>query len=62
MAEFKKCRIILHGCDDYTSFEVDLTDEQLEVVEFIAKKSKEVSEFSCMPTMTVEELGSVNNA
>lgn len=61
MADFKKYRISLIGCHDNTDFEVDLTDEQLEVVKFIAKKSEEVSEFSCMPVMEVEELGGVNN-
>jgi hypothetical protein len=46
--------INVHGCDDTTSFEIELTDEEAAVAKRIADKCTETSTYGCMPTMTVD--------
>ena len=48
--------ITLIGCDDITRFQMELSNEELELVKKICQKSEETSEYSCMPTMEVEEI------
>ena len=45
--------IRLDGCDDSTSFAMELTDAEAGLLERVAALSKEASEFGCQPTMTV---------
>lgn len=45
--------IRLEGCDDSTAFVMDLDDSEAALVERVAARSREVSEFDCMPTMAV---------
>jgi hypothetical protein len=52
----KKIRINLYGCDDTTSFEMEVTDEQLEFIETVAKRSEEVSTCRCMPTIDIDKI------
>jgi hypothetical protein len=49
----KTYRICLDGCDDSTCFDIDLTDDELEVVKKLEKLSKETSTYGCMPTLEI---------
>jgi len=49
-----KHTIGIYGCDDCTCFVIDCTDEQLEVLLEVSKKSKEVSTYGCMPTIEID--------
>ena len=50
-----KYLITVDGCDDTTSFELDLTPEELVVAQRIADKCTETSTYGCMPRMTVTQ-------
>ena len=51
----KKTYIItLEGCDDETVFEMDLTEEEETLLEFVAAKVNERSTYGCMPRMYVK--------
>lgn len=52
----KKYRILVHGCDDSTIIEKELTEDELKLIRSVAKKVTETSEYKCMPIMEVEEL------
>ena len=52
----KKYRILVHGCDDSTIIEKELTEDELKTIQLVAKEVTETSEYECMPTMEVEEL------
>ena len=51
----RRWNIGLHGCDDSTCFEMELTDAESETLRKVAAMAKETSTYGCMPTMTVEE-------
>lgn len=51
----RKISISLYGCHDSTTFDMELTEEQIEFLILIAKKSKEASTDKCMPTMDIDE-------
>ena len=48
--------ITLRGCDDMTRFQIELSNEELELVKKLCQKSEETSEYICMPIMEVEEV------
>ena len=51
----KKTYIItLEGCDDKTVFEMDLTEEEAILLEFVAAKANERSTYDCIPRMYVQ--------
>lgn len=52
--------ITLVGYDDITRFQMELSNEELELVKKLCQKSEETSEYSCMPTMNVEEISNDN--
>lgn len=52
----KKYRILVHGCDDSTIIEKELTEDELKTIQSVAAEVTESSEYACMPTMKVEEL------
>ena len=52
----KKYRILVHGCDDSTIIEKELTEDELKVIRLVAKEVTETSEYKCMPIMEVKEL------
>ena len=52
----KKYRISVHGCDDSTIIEKELTEDELKTIQLVAKEVTETSEYGCMPTMEVKEL------
>ena len=50
-----KICIVLHGCDDTTYIkDIEVTKEQLKLLEDIAERSKEVSTYGCMPIMSID--------
>lgn len=50
-----KVCIILSGCDDTTYInDVEVTEDQLLLLEAIAKMSLEKSQYACMPTMHID--------
>lgn len=51
-----KVQICLSGCDDYTVFEIDTTEEEYLFLEKISKLSKETSTYGCMPTLLIEKI------
>ena len=52
----KKYRISVHGCDDSTIIEKELTEDELKIIQSVASEVTETSEYGCMPIMIVEEL------
>ncbi len=42
------------GCDDATYIEYELTEKELKLVEDIAKKVTDASEYGCMPVMEIK--------
>jgi len=51
-----KYMIKLMGCDDTTRFEMELSDEQVAVVQQMADLSKKTSECGCMPVLEFEKV------
>lgn len=49
-----KYKIGIHGCDDSSVFEMELTDEEAEVIKRVAEECTNTSTYGCMPTMTIE--------
>lgn len=47
--------INIEGCDDETTFVMELTDYEASIVLDVARKSQETSTYSCMPKMYIEE-------
>ena len=45
--------ISVHGCDDSTTIEKELTFKEYELLKEIAEKITNTSTYRCMPTMTV---------
>ena len=52
----KKYRILVHGCDDSTIIERELTEDELKIIKSVATEVTETSEYGCMPIMIVEEM------
>lgn len=47
-----KVNVCLFGCDDSTSFNINITSElQLQLLDELARLSKEISTYGCMPTL-----------
>ena len=46
--------VYLWGCDDTTEFTIDVTQKEIELLERLSKKSKEVSTYACMPTFSYQ--------
>lgn len=52
----KRYIIILHGCDDRTDVEMELSESEAEVVNRVAVAINAESTYRCKPTMSIEEL------
>lgn len=52
----KKYIILVHGCDDSTIIEKELTEDEFKTIQLVAKEVTETSEYQCMPTMEVVEM------
>jgi hypothetical protein len=57
----KKYLIENHGCDDTTSFEIELNDEELEVILKFIKLNNQNSQYSCQPEIRIYEDYFYNN-
>lgn len=53
MSTYKIC---LHGCDDCTVFEMELTQKQYDLLQKVSEKSIETSTYGCMPTLGIEKV------
>jgi hypothetical protein len=53
--EKEKYNIVLDGCDDSTKWPQELSKREVEFLEKICEKSKEVSTYECMPRMRIEK-------
>lgn len=53
MEDRKVYTIELLGCDDYTSFEMALKKEEVELIIDMCKMSRLKSTYTCMPTMAI---------
>lgn len=51
----KNYSILLEGCDDETTFTMELAPEEFALMQKVSEKSMEVSQYGCMPTMEIEE-------
>ena len=49
-----KYKISVHGCDDSTYVEMELTNGQASIIELLAKKVTEASTYQCQPSMNIE--------
>jgi len=47
--------IRLSGCDDSTTFEMDLTDAEAGVAARTAERSRATSTYDCEPRMTIQK-------
>ncbi len=47
-------RVTLLGCDDWTTIDIDLTEDEKKLLERIAGMSEERSSYGCQPTLGVE--------
>ncbi len=54
----KQYQFKIIGCDAETDFEVKLSDEEFHLLEMIAKESKKVSTYQCMPWIEIELINS----
>jgi hypothetical protein len=52
--EIKTFTVYLHGCDDTTSFDMDLTKEELKLIVKLQMLSQEKSRYACQPVLEVE--------
>lgn len=43
--------VYLWGCHDTTEFTIDVTQEEVGLLERLSKISEEVSTYACMPTL-----------
>lgn len=50
----KTYKITIDGCDDSTTFTMELCDLDANVVRRICEKSVEASTYGCQPTMKME--------
>lgn len=51
-----KYYIELRGCDDTTPFVMELDENEVNLLQMVAQKSREVSTYSCMPRMFIKSL------
>ena len=53
MEEKRRYIITLHGCDDSTKIEMDITDAEHEFLQRMSDHVLDASKYGCMPTMSV---------
>lgn len=49
-----KYRISVQGCDDSTTIVKELTEEELKLIQSVAKEITATSTYMCMPIMEIE--------
>ena len=55
----KTYSVSLNGCDDYTMFDMELTDTEAHFLGRVADLSKQHSEYGCQPELTITQKGTV---
>jgi hypothetical protein len=50
----QKCTIALHGCDDSTYFDMEITNGEFEFLKRVSNLSRNKSTYGCMPTLNVD--------
>lgn len=50
----RRWKITLRGCDDSTSFEMELSDDEANTLRKVSEASKATSTYGCMPIMKIE--------
>lgn len=48
-----KYKITVSGCDDHTTIEIELSEEQFNFLSMIAKEITDASKYECMPRMEI---------
>lgn len=56
MMNKRKCKITVHGCDDDTSIEIELSHDEFQIIQIVADLITDASEYRCMPTMEIEKI------
>lgn len=51
-----KYYIELCGCDDITPFVMELDEKEVNLLQAVSQKSREVSSYACMPIMHIKPL------
>jgi len=51
----KLYRVEVEGCDDTTSFDLEMTEEEFTFLSMVAKRCCDESAYVCMPRMYVKE-------
>lgn len=57
----RRWRIDLVGCDDATSFDMDLTDSEADTLHKVSEASKKASDYSCQPVMEIQQKESASS-
>lgn len=47
-------KITINGCDDYTEFVMNLTDDEAILLQKLSTLSRAYSSYPCQPTLTIE--------
>jgi hypothetical protein len=47
-------KITINGCDDYTEFVMNLTDDEAILLQKLSTLSRTYSSYPCQPTLTIE--------
>lgn len=51
-----KCKVYLHGCDDTTEFEMEITEDEMRLLKEVEILSKATSTYECMPIMEIKKI------
>jgi len=51
--EKTKITVMLDGCDDSTYIPMEVTKEELKLLEVLSDKSEEISTYVCMPKLRI---------
>ena len=60
MNDKEEYKVNLSGCDDSTIFNMELTADEALLLIRVSKKSKEMSDYGCMPTLDIKIVGGDN--
>ena len=53
----REYKICLMGCDDWTEFTVELTEDEANLLRRVSELSHKTSTYGCMPIMDIDEVG-----
>lgn len=49
-------RVALHGCDDSTYIDIEVTQDERAFLDRLAALSEEASSYNCQPTLEIKEV------